>query len=127
MAAALEKAKEQVAAPVNEVLQAAPATAVPAIVKPVETPAPVAVAPVEEPLPPPPAASVAFKGWVENLKIGGVSVRAGKPVRIEIGHTAYVPGDLVNPQLGITFENHNPWTRTLIFSDRSGAKVERRY
>ncbi len=123
---AVEKAKEQAAAPVNEVLQADQATAVPATVKPVAPPASIAVTPVVESPPPPPPASAAFKAWAENLKIGGVSVRAGKPVRITIGRTAYVTGDLVNPQLGITFESYKPETRMLTFSDKTGAKVERR-
>ena len=125
---AVDKAKEQAAAPVNEVLQAdqpAPATVKPAET-PVAAPAQLAVAPVAEPPPPPPVASPAFKAWVENLKIGGVSVRVGKPVRMVIGRTAYVTGDLVNPQLGIIFESYNPETRMLTFADKSGAKVERR-
>ncbi len=116
----------------------------PVEVKPVETaPAPVEAAVVEKPAvpvaapvvepvvsapppppPPPPAASVAFKGWVENLKISGV--RAGASTRVFIGGTSYTPGDLVNPQLGISFEGYNPETRLLLFKDKSGAKVERR-
>ncbi|HEY8993169.1 MAG TPA: hypothetical protein VIM71_00670, partial [Lacunisphaera sp.] len=74
--------------------------------------------------PPPPAPSIAFRGWVENLKISGV--RGGANPRIFVGGTSYQPGDLVNPQLGITFVGYNDGTRMLTFRDKSGASVERR-
>lgn len=73
--------------------------------------------------PPPP--SDAFRGWIGSLVISGV--RSGSNPRIFIERTAYGPGDLINPQLGITFESYNPATRMLIFKDRSGAMVERRH
>jgi hypothetical protein len=92
------------------------------------TPTPVPVAVVEPPpepvVPPAPAASPAFHAWVENLKIGGV--RGGSTSRVFIGATAYAPGDVVNPQLGIVFEEYNAETRMLTFKDKTGAKVERR-
>ncbi len=53
-------------------------------------------------------------------------MRAGANTRVFIGGTAYLVGDLVNPQLGITFEGYNAETRILIFKDKSGAKVDRR-
>ena len=37
-----------------------------------------------------------------------------------------VQGDLVNPQMGITFEGYTDATRILVFKDKSGATVERR-
>ena len=86
--------------------------------------APAPVTPVVTAPPPPPPASEAFKAWVENLRIMGV--RTGREVRIFVGGTAYAPGDLVNPQLGITFAGYNAETRMLLFKDASGAKVERR-
>ncbi len=125
--AMVEKAKEEAAAPLNEVLQADRPKPAPVAAKPAETPVPVKPAPAVEAPPSAPEASVAFKAWVENVRISGISQRAGKPVRIEIGHTAYVTGDLVNPQLGIVFESYIPATRMLVFSDKSGAKVERQY
>lgn len=82
-------------------------------------PAPTVVKPAA---PPPP--SVAFKAWVQNLKISGV--RGGANPRVFIERTAYAPGDLVNPQLGVTFETYNAETRMLVFKDKSGATVERR-
>jgi len=74
--------------------------------------------------PPPPAASVAFRGWVENLKISGL--RGGANPRIFIGGSSYQRGDLVNPQLGIIFKDYNDATRTLTFEDGTRATVERR-
>ena len=132
----VEKAKEQAAAPVNEVLgtDAAAKPAAPEVkpvaAKPAEPVAPVASAPlpVEEVKPaappPPPPPSVAFRGWVENLKISGV--RGGANPRVFVGKSSYQPGDLVNPQMGITFEGYNDTARMLTFKDKSGAKVERR-
>ena len=106
----------------------APAPVVEAVVEKPAAPV-VAETPVAEPVappppPPPPAASAAFKNWVENLKISGV--RAGASTRVFIGGTSYTPGDLVNPQLGISFDSYNSETRMLTFKDKSGAKVERR-
>jgi hypothetical protein len=37
-----------------------------------------------------------------------------------------VIGDLVNPSLGIVFDGYDAETRTLVFKDKTGAKVERR-
>jgi hypothetical protein len=78
--------------------------------------------PAEAYEPPPPSA--AFKAWVDALRVGGV--RAGANTRVFIGGTAYEPGELVNPQLGIIFEGYDSATRHLIFKDKSGATVERR-
>jgi hypothetical protein len=103
--------------PVAEAPKAEPVVAAPVVAKPVEPVAP-------PPPPPPPPASIAFKAWVENLKIMGV--RSGSSPRVFIGGTSYAPGDLVNPQLGITFAGYKAETRMLIFKDASGAEVERR-
>ena len=104
----------------------------PAGTKPSETAAVVAATPAPKPAeevkpatpPPPPAPSVAFRGWVENLKISGV--RGGANPRVFVGKSSYLKGDLVNPQLGITFEDYNDQTRVLSFKDKTGARVERR-
>jgi hypothetical protein len=120
----VEKPAEPVAAPVVE---NPPVVTLPksgAMETPVAT-APVEVAPPPPSvIPPAPPASLAFKGWVQNLKVSGV--RGGTTTRLFIGGTAYATGDLVNPQLGITFDSYNPETRILTFKDKSGAKVERR-
>ncbi|MDI1250605.1 MAG: hypothetical protein PSV13_17215, partial [Lacunisphaera sp.] len=118
---------EETPAPVAETPAAVvPETVVPETVKVEEKPAPVVVAakPVEPPPPPPPPASAEFKAWVENARISGV--RAGSTTRVFIDRTSYAVGDLVNPQLGITFDGYSPETRMLTFKDTTGAKVERR-
>ena len=126
---------EQATAQVNEVM-GTEAAAKPAVEKPVEAkPAePVVAAATTEPkpveevkpvAPPPPPASVAFRGWVENLKISGV--RGGANPRVFVGKSSYQLGDLVQPQMGVTFEGYNETTRMLTFKDKTGAKVERRY
>jgi hypothetical protein len=78
-------------------------------------------APVEVAPPPP---SPAFKAWVDALRIGGV--RGGAAARVFIGGTAYAPGEVVNPQLGIVFDSYNTETRHVVFKDKTGATVERR-
>jgi hypothetical protein len=98
-------------------VEAAPKATVPIVGK-----APPAPKPVEADEPPPPSA--AFKAWVDNLRVGGV--RAGANTRVFIGGTAYAPGEMVNPQLGITFEGYNAETRHLIFKDKTGATIQRR-
>ena len=143
VAAVVEQAKEQAEAPVKEVMEAdstaKPAETKPTDAKPVDNkanPAPATVAtadakpaeeakPVAPPKPPPPPPpSVAFRGWVENLKISGV--RGGANPRVFVGKSSYQKGDLVNPQLGIIFEEYNDQTRMIVFKDKTGAKVERR-
>lgn len=94
-------------------------SAKPAIAAPVAHGAAVVVAAAA---PPPP--SEAFKGWVENLRVGGV--RAGATTRVFIGGIAYATGELVNPQLGIVFESYSTETRRLTFKDKTGAIVEKR-
>jgi hypothetical protein len=109
------------------VVETPPAAKVAETPKVEEKPAPVVVAakPVEPPPPPPaPPASPEFKAWVENARISGV--RAGSTTRVFIDRTSYAVGDLVNPQLGITFDGYNAETRMLSFKDATGAKVERR-
>ncbi len=61
---------------------------------------------------------------MQNLRIS--AVRAGSSPRIFIERTAYAPGDLVNANLGITFEGYNPETGLIAFKDRTGAVFERR-
>lgn len=120
----VEKPVEPVPEPVVEAVAETPVEPVakePVAKEPV-APEPVAPAPVV--IVPPPVPSTVFKAWVENLKISGV--RAGANPRVFIGGTSYVSGDLVNPQLGISFDHYNAETRMLVFKDKTGAKVERR-
>jgi hypothetical protein len=117
------QANEQTAA-VNEIMEEAPKPAETAATPPAPEPVPVVEAkPVAPPPPPPP--SVAFRGWVENLKISGM--RGGDNPRIFVGGSSYKAGDLVNPQLSITFEGYDDATRMLTFKDKTGALVQRRY
>jgi hypothetical protein len=99
--------------------------------KPVEAPPPPVVvaepvveAPVVPEAPPPPPPSNQFKAWVDNLKISGV--RGGANPRVFIGGTSYQTGDLVNPQLGISFVGYSTDNRLLTFKDKTGASVTRR-
>ncbi len=69
--------------------------------------------------------SEAFKACVRDLPIS--SVRGGSSPRILIGATSYREGDVIHPQLGITFESYDDSTRLLLFKDRSGATVSRKY
>ncbi|HVZ64099.1 MAG TPA: hypothetical protein VG936_05875 [Lacunisphaera sp.] len=104
--------------PVVEKPKPEPVAAVPEA-KPVET------KPAAPPTPPPPPpASAEFKRWAEDLRIMGV--RSGTETRIFVGGTAYAPGDLINPQLGVTFVGYNADTRMLTFKDATGAIVEKR-
>lgn len=102
----------------------APTTGSTAAVQPKVEPEPVTPAVVEPEPPPPP--SPAFRAWVQNLHIG--SVRGGNPARLQVGGVTYIPGDAVNPQLGILFDNYDNATRMIRFKDRNtGATVERRF
>lgn len=106
----------------NESAGATPET--PAGTVTADAPAPVTPTPqVEAPKPPPPA-SVAFRAWVQNLRIS--SVRPGPPARALIGATTYEAGEVVEPRLGIIFEDYNNETRMIIFKDATGAIVERK-
>ena len=53
-------------------------------------------------------------------------MRGGANPRVFIGSSSYQVGDLVNPQMAITFEGYTDATRMLVFKDKTGATVERR-
>lgn len=133
---AIAKVETQRTAPANEVIDAASApsssastsaTTSPSTAPDAATTAPAASVETPRPQLPtePPVPSAAFRAWVQALKISGV--RGGSNPRVFIDRTAYSPGDLVNPQLGIMFQDYNSETRQLIFKDRNGAIVERRH
>lgn len=67
-------------------------------------------------------ATVAFRAYVANVKIGGVVV-----TRAIINNKLTRAGETVDNQLGITFEGYDPDTKLLTFRDRSGATVSRKY
>lgn len=124
----IEQAKAQAAEPINEILKEEPKGAVDATVVAKDPVIAVQAKPVEPAKPsgplPPPAPTTAFRGWVENLKISGM--RGGANPKIFVGGNTYQPGDLINPQLGIVFEEYVEETRTLVFKDKTGAKLEKR-
>lgn len=67
-------------------------------------------------------ATVAFRAYVANVKIGGVVV-----TRAIINNKLTRAGELVDNTLGITFEGYDPDTKLLTFRDRSGVVVSRKY
>ena len=129
-----EKAPATVAAPTKAPKAAEPppvpsfATkpAVPAPV--VATPPPVAPPPVAATTPPvaegPPEPSNAFKAWVTNLKI--TATRAGANPRLFVGGKSFNRGDVVNADLGITFDAYDDERHMIRFKDATGATFERR-
>ena len=135
----IDKVQQEQLAPLNEVVTAEPPPAKPAPANVAPEPAaaqtnePAATSPVEAVVapppapvkpPPPPPPSMAFKAWVINLKIRGV--RGGDAQRVFIDKISYVPGDVVNQQLGIIFAGYDENTRMLKFQDKTGATFERR-
>jgi hypothetical protein len=69
-----------------------------------------------------PDASPAFRSFVAMAKIGGVVVD-----KAVINGRLARSGEVVEPTLGITFQGYSPESKTLLFKDRSGATVARRY
>jgi hypothetical protein len=111
-------------APLNEVLAA-------------DRSAPVGVSAAASALPPAhPAAGAAVparpagpdpavQAWVAGVHIGGV--RIGDSPRIFIDGVTYRAGDMVKPELGIRFDSADADREVLIFKDRTGAIVEKKY
>lgn len=69
--------------------------------------------------------SVAFRVWVQDIKIAGV--RTGENPRILLGRSSFNVGDVVHPELGIIFDGYDPARRMLRFKDATGATIERRH
>lgn len=70
-------------------------------------------------------ASVAFRSYIANAKIGGVF--QGQPTRVLINGRIVRPGDTVDEKLGITFIEVEAVDRLLVFKDGTDARVTRRY
>jgi len=70
-------------------------------------------------------ASVAFRSYIANAKIGGVF--QGQPTRVLINGRIVRPGDTVDEKLGITFIEVEAVDRLLVFQDGTEARVTRRY
>ena len=70
-------------------------------------------------------ASPAFRSFVANAKVSGVF--QGSPSRAVINGRLTRIGEAVDSALGITFEGVDHQRRYLIFKDKSGATVSRRF
>jgi hypothetical protein len=70
-------------------------------------------------------AAPAFKAFVANAKVSGVF--QGSPSRAVINGRLTRLGEVVDPGLGIVFESVDSERRHLVFKDRSGATVSRRF
>lgn len=100
-----------------------------------ETPAEVPVADTPEvtvdtaPATPVPSAAVLpsqnFQAWVSSAVISGV--REGSRPRAFINSILVEQGDMVNAQFGITFDRVDAERNLVIFKDRTGAVVGKRY
>jgi hypothetical protein len=75
--------------------------------------------------PPPPEPSAALVAWVSELRVSGVF--QGTPSRALINGRMMREGETVDETLGIVFDGVNPDDKVLIFRERSGATVGRRY
>ncbi len=71
------------------------------------------------------AADPAFRSWVTNVKINGVF--QGSPARALINGRTVRAGQAVDDTLGITFDHLDTQTRMIVFRNRAGATVARRY
>ena len=72
-----------------------------------------------------PEASAPFRTFVANAKVSGVF--QGPPTRAMINGRLIRSGELVDAGLGITFNGVDSSRRQLIFQDKSGATVSRRF
>jgi hypothetical protein len=72
-----------------------------------------------------PEASPEFRSFVANAKISGVF--QGSPARAFINGRMARSGEVVEPGQGIVFEGVDPVKRHLLFKDKSGAIVARKY
>jgi hypothetical protein len=72
-----------------------------------------------------PDANAAFRAFVANGKITGVI--GGVPPKVLFNGRMMRAGDIVDPQLGITFDSIDPERKLIIFKDKSGATVTRKY
>jgi cytoskeletal protein RodZ len=67
----------------------------------------------------------AFRAFVANAKITGVI--GGTPPKIILNGRMARAGDIVDPGLGVTFENVDAEKKLLVFRDRTGAIVTKKF
>lgn len=72
-----------------------------------------------------PAPSPEFRSWVTGVQIAGV--RPGDNARTFLNGRMARPGDIVDYKLGIMLERVEEADRVLVFRDRSGATIGKRY
>jgi predicted component of type VI protein secretion system len=73
-------------------------------------------------------ASPAFRSFVANAKIAGVfQGDPPKPAAIMLNGRLARAGEVVDPGLGVTFDSVEPEKKLIIFKDKAGATVTRRY
>ncbi len=72
-----------------------------------------------------PEANAAFRSFVANAKVSGVF--QGTPARAVINGKLTRAGEVVDPALGISFDGVDSDRRQLVFKDRAGATVSRRF
>lgn len=72
-----------------------------------------------------PEAAAPFRSFVANAKVSGVF--QGNPSRAVINGKLTRAGDVVDSTLGITFNGVDSERRHLVFKDKTGATVSRRY
>ena len=72
-----------------------------------------------------PEASPAFRSFVANAKVSGVF--QGNPARAVINGRLVRSGDVVDGSLGVHFDGIDNDRRQLVFKDKSGATVSRRF
>ena len=70
-------------------------------------------------------ANAAFRSFVANAKISGVF--QGTPSRVVINGRLIREGEVVDPPLGIIFNGIDANRHQLVFKDKSGATVSRRF
>lgn len=109
--------------------RAAPASAAPSLGKAAASttisPGVSAYAPSSSEIQATPEASPAFLTYVADAKVSGVF--QGEPSRAFINGRLARSGTLVEEGLGITFVGVDAENRMLLFKDRSGARVTKRY
>ena len=72
-----------------------------------------------------PEASPAFRSFVANAKISGVF--QGEPPRAFINGRLARAGETIDATLGVIFERIDPDKKQIVFKDRTGATIARRY
>ena len=71
------------------------------------------------------SASIPFRNYVAGLTIGGVF--QGHPARALLNNRVVREGQMIDLDLGITFDHAEYDPRVLVFRDRTGATVSKRY